>query len=187
MAMDVPALRTEQLTLRALCAADLEPFAAMLANPEVVRHLGSGLTRTRGETWDIMAGMLGQWALRGYGMFAVEERASGRFVGRAGILHPFTWPEPELAYAFDRPFWGRGYATEVSRAVLDWAWDGSGPALLSGSARLISYVRPANAASVKVLVKLGAVLLEELTLFGGPAQVWEHRPPAGGPPSYQRS
>jgi RimJ/RimL family protein N-acetyltransferase len=170
--MDIPIVMTERLMLRALRAADLDRFAAMMANPEVVRHLGTGQVRSPAETWDGMAMMLGQWALRGYGMFAIEERASGRFVGRAGVLHPYAWAEPELAYGLDRPFWGMGYATEVARAVRDWAFAGFAPP------RLISYVRPANAGSVRVLEKLGARLVDEAMMLGAPAQVWEHRPPA---------
>ena len=170
----IPVLRTPRLTLRALAARDLDAFAAMHADPEVVRHLGTGQTRTREETWTAMAGMLGQWALRGYGMFAVEETASGRFAGRAGILHPYAWPEPELAYGLDRPFWGQGLATEAALALRDWAF------ATQGFARMISYVRPANAGSVKVLQKLGATLAGEQTMLGAPAQVWHHAPPAAG-------
>lgn len=166
----IPTLRTPRLTLRALAAADLDAFAAMQADPEVMRHLGNGGTRTREETWDGMARMLGQWPLRGYGMFALEETATGRFAGRAGILHPYSWPEPELAYGLDRPFWGQGLATEAARALLGWAF---GPLGLS---RLISYVRPANAGSVAVLRKLGATREAELELLGGPAQLWVHTP-----------
>src|ERR1700722_14615709 len=114
--IEIPTLRTERLVLRALRADDLEPFAAMHANPEVVRHLGSGRTRSREETWDAMARSLGQWALRGYGMFAVEDAATGRFVGRTGILHSLEWPEAELAYGLDQPYWGRGLATESAMA-----------------------------------------------------------------------
>jgi RimJ/RimL family protein N-acetyltransferase len=163
-------LTTARLRLRALAAADLDAFAAMHADPEVMRHLGSGVTRTREETWTAMAAMLGQWALRGWGMFAVEERASGRFAGRAGLLHPYAWPEPELAYGLDRPFWGRGYATEAAAALRAWAFDAF------GFPRLISYVRPANAASIAVLRKLGAARVDTIDLLGGPAELWEHRP-----------
>ncbi len=165
----IPTLSTARLILRPLAEADLDPFAAMHADPAVVRHLGTGETRSRAETWDQMARMLGQWPLRGYGMFAVEERSSGRFAGRAGLLHPYTWPAPELAYGFASEFWGKGYATECGRLLLDWAWG-------LGLERLISFVRPANAGSVGVLRKLGAVLVEEREMLGAPAQVWEHRP-----------
>jgi len=168
----IPTLATPRLTLRALEAGDLDAFAAMQSDAEVMRHLSTGQTRSREETWDLMARMLGQWPLRGYGMFAVVETASGRWIGRAGLLHPYTWPGPELAYGFDRPFWGLGYATEVSRALLDWAWRDIRPA------RLISYVRPANAGSVGVLRKLGARFVEESEMLGKPAQLWEHPRPA---------
>lgn len=169
----IPVLRTPRLTLRALTAADLDGFAAMHADPEVVRHLGTGATRTREETWATMAGILGQWPLRGYGMFAVEETATGRFAGRAGILHPYAWPEPELAYGLDRPFWGQGLATEAARALRDWAF------ATHDFPRLISYVRPANAGSIGVLRKLGATLAGEQMMLGAPAQIWHHPRPAG--------
>ena len=168
---DIPVLRTQRLILRPLAAADLDGFAAMHADPAVVRHLGTGATRSREETWDMMARMLGQWPLRGYGMFAVEEAATGRFAGRAGLLHPLTWPAPELAYGFDAPFWGKGYATEAARALLGWAWEEK------RLDRLVSFVRPDNAGSVGVLRKLGARLVTEQEMLGAPAQVWEHLPP----------
>ena len=166
----IPTLRTRRLVLRALRADDLEPFAAMNADPEVMRYLGSGRARTRGETWDMMARMLGQWGLRGYGMFAVEDAASGRFAGRSGILHTLEWPEPELAYGLDRPFWGQGLATESAVAIRDWAFSTLGLKLLA------SFVRPDNAGSIGVLRKLGAVRTGTFTLLGGDAERWEHLP-----------
>ena len=117
-----------------------------------------------------MARSLGQWALRGYGMFAVEDAATGRFVGRTGILHSLEWPEAELAYGLDQPYWGRGLATESAMAVRDWAFRERGMTLLA------SFVRPDNAGSIAVLRRLGAVKTSELTLLGGPAERWEHRP-----------
>ncbi len=170
---DIPTLHTPRLTLRALAATDLDAFAAFQADPEVMRHLGAGGVRSREDTWDLMARLLGQWPLRGYGMFAVEETATGRFAGRAGLLHPYTWPGPELAYGLGRDFWGRGYATEIGRAVLDWSWT---TLRLTG---LISYVRPGNIGSLGVLRKLGAHLIEERDMLGSSAQLWEHRPPGG--------
>ncbi len=166
--VSIPVLRTARLTLRALRPGDLDGFAAMHADPLVTRHLGTGATRTREETWTAMATMLGQWPLRGYGMFAVEETASGRFAGRAGILHPYAWPEPELAYGLDRPFWGQGLATEAALALRDWAF------ATQDFPTMISYVRPANTGSVRVLEKLGAVLEGEQTMLGAPAQLWRH-------------
>ena len=168
----IPTLRTPRLVLRAMCADDQAPFAAMNANPEVMRYLGSGKTRTEAETWDMMARMLGQWGLRGYGMFALEY--SGRFIGRSGILHALDWPEPELAYGVDQPYWGQGLATESAIAIRDWAFSNLDLPLLA------SFVRPDNAGSIGVLRKLGAVRTNTLTLLGGPAERWEHRPDGAG-------
>ena len=170
MLIEIPTLRTRRLVLRGMRADDLEPFAAMNANPEVMRYLGSGRPQTAEETWDLMARMLGQWGLRGYGFFAVEDAASGRFIGRSGILHTLAWPEPELAYGLDRPFWGQGLATESAVAIRDWAFSEVGLPLLA------SFVRPDNAGSIGVLRKLGAVRTGTLTLLGGDAERWEHRP-----------
>jgi RimJ/RimL family protein N-acetyltransferase len=172
MTAAIPTLLTPRLTLRALRAEDLDAFAAMHANPEVMKTLGTGVTRTRAETWDIMARMLGQWALRGYGMFAVVENASGRFIGRAGILHPYEWEGPELAYGLDQPYWGRGYATEAANIVHRWAF------IQMQMPSLVSYVLPGNQGSRNVLEKLGASCEGMTTLFGTvEAELWQHRTP----------
>ena len=172
--IEVPTLTTPRLILRALRADDLDAFAAMNANPEVMRYLGTGQTRTRAETWDMMARMLGQWALLGYGVFAVVEAASDRFIGRSGILHPLTWPEPELAYGLDQPYWAKGYATESAIAIRDWAF------ATLGFSRLASFIRPDNAASAALLRRMGAVRTGVITLLGGEAERWEHAPDGTG-------
>jgi RimJ/RimL family protein N-acetyltransferase len=172
--IEIPTLRTRRLVLRGLRADDLEPFAAMNADPEVTRYLGTGQTRTREQTWDAMARMLGQWGLRGYGVFALEDAATGRFVGRSGVLHSLDWPEPELAFGLDRPFWGQGLATESAVAIRDWVFSAFGLKLLA------SFVRPDNAASIGVLRKLGAVRTGTITLLGADAERWEHHPDGAG-------
>jgi len=168
----IPTLLTPRLTLRALRADDLDAFAAMQANPEVMKTLGTGMTRSRAETWDAMARMLGQWALRGYGMFAIADSTTGRFMGRAGILHPYDWEEPELAYGLDQPFWGRGYATEAAVILHRWAF------LQMHLTSLVSYVMPSNTASRRVLEKLGAGCTGRVMLMGTvEAERWQHRTP----------
>lgn len=172
MSTPIPTLLTPRLTLRGLRAEDLDAFAAMQANPAVMKTLGTGVVRSRAETWDMMARMLGQWALRGYGMFAIVENGSGRFIGRAGILHPYEWEEPELAYGLDEPFWGRGYATEAGTILHRWAF------LQMQLTHLASYVVPSNTASRNVLEKLGATCTGRMLLMGTvEAERWVHRSP----------
>jgi RimJ/RimL family protein N-acetyltransferase len=172
--IEIPELRTTRLRLRGFRASDLDAFAAMQANAEVMRYIGAGGARTREQTWRAMAEQIGQWGLRGYGMFALED-AMGRFVGRAGILHPPEWPEPEIAYSLDRPFWGIGLATESVMKIRDWAFASF------GFPRLASFISPDNIASIKVAKSVGAVFESTTDIAGGPAQHWVHYPPGSGP------
>ncbi len=163
---EIPTLATDRLTLRAFHDADLDAVAAMQANPEVRRFLGGNLL-TRAESWSLMERVLGQWALRGYGMFAIE--VGGHCAGWAGVLHPLEWPEPELAYSLDQPFWGRGIATEAVGAARTWAF-----ARLD-VARLASFIMPGNVRSARVAQKLGAVRDGTTTIRGFAVDWWVHR------------
>ncbi len=169
--MDVPTLRTDRLILRGIRASDWDDYAAMNADPAVRQWLG-GTPLTRDQTWAQMESALGQWALRGYGLFAVE--SEGRFAGRVGILHPADWPEPELAWTFAAAFWGHGFATEAAAAVLRWAF-----AHLSRD-RLVSYILPRNLRSQRVAAKLGAVRGEQIALRDFVSDVWVHPAPGHG-------
>lgn len=162
-------LETERLRLRLPEARDLEPLAAMLADPAVTRFLG-GETADRDQSWRHLAFLLGHWWLRGYGLFMVEEKASGCFVGRVGLLEPEGWPDTEVAWTVARPFWGKGYAGEAARAVLGWAM---------GTLRRpppISLIDPDNRQSARVAEKLGARIEGQAKLNGALVDVWRHRP-----------
>ena len=150
-AFEIPTLTTDRLRLREFRAGDLDAYAAMRANPEVVRYLGTGRTSTPVEVWRTMATFLGQWALRGYGVWGCEKIDGGAFIGAVGIFHPFDWPEPEIIYSLDRPFWRQGFATEAGRAARNWLFEHF-PLV-----RVASFIRPDNFASKRVAERLGAV------------------------------
>jgi RimJ/RimL family protein N-acetyltransferase len=147
--IDIPSIPTERLVLRAFDASDLDSFAKMNADPEVVAFLGNGQTVDRQESWKIMAWLLGHWQLRGFGPWAVEERETRRFVGRVGLFYPEGWPGIEISYVLARSAWGKGYATEGARAAMSHAFE------KLKIPRLISLIHPANRSSVKVAEKLG--------------------------------
>ena len=123
-AHDAPILTTERLLLRAWRASDFEPFADMMADDQVAEFLTvDRRPPDRAMTWRTMAALIGHWRLRGYGLFVVEERATGAFVGRIGPWRPEGWPGFEIGWGLARPYWGKGYAVEAARAAGDWAFE----------------------------------------------------------------
>ena len=138
--------------------ADLDAFAAMSADPEVMRFLGG--TADREHAWRGIAMFVGHWVLRGYGLWAVERRCDGRLLGRVGLWQPEGWPGLELGWALCRQAWGRGYAQETARAAMGWAW-----AVLDAR-RLISLIDPRNELSVRVAQRLGMRPAGECELDG---------------------
>ncbi|HLE88461.1 MAG TPA: GNAT family N-acetyltransferase [Candidatus Limnocylindria bacterium] len=156
----IPTLETSRLTLRPFREADVAPFWELSQDQEVVRYVNDGRLPTPQETWRAIAGWIGHWALRDYGQWAIEERDSGRLIGRAGIINPAEWPGPEVGYLLGRAWWGHGYATEAARAAIGWGFR------VIGFEELISLIDPANTASVAVAVRLGETLRDETDLLG---------------------
>ncbi|MFF5482035.1 GNAT family N-acetyltransferase [Streptomyces sp. NPDC012935] len=117
-------LRTDRLTLRRWRDSDLEPWAAMNADPEVREHLGDLLTREQSDA--SVTRFLAEFDQRGYGWWAVEVRATGEFIGFAGLDlvdddMPFTGVE--IGWRLARSAWGQGYATEAALKVLAYGFD----------------------------------------------------------------
>jgi RimJ/RimL family protein N-acetyltransferase len=165
---EIPTLTTDRLRLRAFQASDLDAYAAMQAKPEVMRYLVTGRTSTRAEVWRTMATFLGQWALRGYGMWSCIKIDDGAFVGSVGIFDPLDWPEPEIAYSLDQPFWRQGFATEAATAARDWFF------AHFPLRRVASFIRPDNHASKRVAERLDAVCEGTVELRGSSYEHWVH-------------
>jgi RimJ/RimL family protein N-acetyltransferase len=152
-------LETERLVLRMLRESDLDAYAEMCADAEVMRYLGTGTTFTRSEAWRNMAMMIGHWQLRGYGMWAVEERG-GPLIGRIGLWRPEGWPGLEVGWMLRRASWGHGYATEGGRAALGHAF------AVMRCAHLVSLIHPENRASIRVAERLGERLEGQTQIVG---------------------
>ena len=159
-------LETRRLLLRMFRESDLDAYAAMCGDPEVMRYLGDGYPLTRAESWRNMALVLGHWQLRGYGLWAVEERATGLLAGRVGCWQPEGWPGMEIGWALRREFWGRGYATEAAQTVMADAFS------RLRQTRLISLIHPENEASIAVAERLGMSRERHTEVMGHPALVY---------------
>jgi RimJ/RimL family protein N-acetyltransferase len=173
-------LQTDRLILRRLRESDFDAYAEMLADPEVVRYIGDGQPVSRPLAWRNLAMMVGHWSLRGYGMWAAEERSSGALVGRIGFWQPEGWPGFELGWMLRRAYWRRGYATEGARAALQFAFT------QLAQPQVISLIHPENAASIRVAQRLGERLIGPTELLGKTVMVfqisreeWESAAPHG--------
>ena len=165
---EIPTVRTERLLLRAFRDDDLDAFAAMCADPDVMRYIGAGDTVDRNAAWRTMAGFNGHWSLRGFGMWAIERLSDGALIGRVGLHHPPYWPALEAGWVLARDAWGHGYAKEGAAATLAHA------RRALPAQRLVSYIQPGNERSVRVAQALGAVFDGQADLLGTPVQVYVH-------------
>jgi RimJ/RimL family protein N-acetyltransferase len=152
--------------LRPLEESDLDDFTEMMLLPEVRRSLRLERTYSRSDAWRSMALWRGQWELRGCGQWALVERSTGAFVGRAGLHHPEApdWPGMEVGWVLRPDHWGKGYATEAGDRSVIYAFE----TLLVDE--LFSVILPENIRSQAVAQRLGLTLVDERALSSYPAE-----------------
>jgi RimJ/RimL family protein N-acetyltransferase len=169
--LDGPVLETERLKLRPWREADIAPNTAMLADPASGRFItadGKPVTDAWAG-WRNAAIMTGHWTLHGVGMFVVEEKSNGEFVGRVGPWFPPSWPGFEVGWGIAAEFRGKGYAVEAARASIDWAFASF------ELDQIIHCIDRENTASQGVARRLGAEIEREMDLFGKVADLWVTR------------
>jgi len=172
--LDFRRVESERLTLRVPEVGDYRDYCALLADPEAFRWSDRG-PMTGEEVWSRLLRQAGHWALMGYGVFAVEEKATGCIIGEVGFgdfrrgLGPKFDSAPEGGWTIAAGARGHGYATEAVQAALRWL------DVRLGSRRTVCMIHAGNKASLRVAYKLGyrafaeadyhdyrAVLLERL-------------------------
>jgi RimJ/RimL family protein N-acetyltransferase len=169
--LDGPVLETERLKLRPWREADIALNTAMLADPASGRFItadGKPVTDAWAG-WRNAAIMSGHWMLHGVGMFVVEEKSTGAFVGRVGPWFPPGWPGFEVGWGIAAEFRGNGYAVEAARASIDWAFASF------ELDQIIHCIDRENTASQGVARRLGAEIEREMDLFGKVADLWVTR------------
>jgi RimJ/RimL family protein N-acetyltransferase len=138
---------------------DVAPMSAINADPEVMRWIGDGSVRDEEQTRAAIQTWEGQWDRLGFGLFALELRASGELIGFTGLAVPEFLPEVmpavEIGWRLGRPFWERGLATEAARAALRLGL------IDLGLERIISIAQVGDDASERIMGKLGMRLARE--------------------------
>jgi RimJ/RimL family protein N-acetyltransferase len=154
--MDQPTIETDRLTLRPFTDEDTERYWEILTTPEVSAALYVSDGFTREQAWGQMTSWRGQFAMRGTGQWAVEEKATGRMIGRAGTHRPERpdWPGVEIGWVLDPDRWGNGFATEAGRASVQWAF------AHHDVGEVFSVILPENTPSAAVARRLGFTVIE---------------------------
>ena len=151
---EIPVLETERLVLRAFNEeTDFEAYAKFYES-DVTRYYGGPLARE--QSWRTIASMMGHWILRGYGPWAVEEKATGDFCGIVGLYNPEGWPEREITWAIIEPKQRRGFAKEAAERAKAYALT------QLGWKTIASCIAVDNAGSIKLAEKMGATLHDRL-------------------------
>jgi [ribosomal protein S5]-alanine N-acetyltransferase len=179
----VTRIETPRLIIRTLEAGDAEAWLAMVNDPAVTRFLPPRPPSTMETFQESLERRQAMERKIGYAMWAVDDKATGTFIGQCGIrlIEEDGGPETELAYHYTRSSWNRGYGTEAAIAVLA---HGLGPL---GVDRIMAVVVPENTGSVRILEKAGMRYegqgnyfgLEDLKKYAAERAWWT--PPPGRP------
>ena len=149
-------LETPRLRLRRWRREDLETLVRWQEDPELMRHMGR-LSFTPAESQAHFDRYERHWADHGFGLWAAEHKETGALVGRVGVAYHRLWPaDPEVGWLVDVPWQGHGLATEAGSACVDYAFGEL------GFSQVVSICTPENAASRRVMEKLGFRQWQEL-------------------------
>ena len=159
-------IETERLLLRRFAPADVDDFVALQTDPEVSRYIQVAQPFGRQQAGERIQADEAEWRERGRRMLAIEERASGRFVGRVTLHDWEQFGETEVGWALRGDARGRGFATEAARAYASWGFRNFAVPYLT------AMIRPDNARSIAVAARLGMTELRTDVLSGNPVVVY---------------
>ena len=173
-----PVIETERLVLRPPQGEDFGGFCELMTDEASARFIG-GLQPPE-TVWRTLCLISGAWTIRGFSMFSVIEKASGRWIGRLGPWQPEGWPGTEVGWGLLASAQGKGYAIEGASAAMDYAVD------ILGWSEIIHCIDEKNAPSIKVAERLGSRFLRkaaapppfkemEWDVYGQTADAWRAR------------
>lgn len=145
-------LETKRLALKKHELSDFDNLLVLCSDPDVMRYIGDGSVHTEKEVKEFLNIAIPYQEKYGIGFCMAYEKDSGNFIGQAGLFHVGyidTQPEIEIAYRLRKQYWGKGYATELVKALIQWGFQH-----LSVD-KLIAAADPENIGSQNVLKKAG--------------------------------
>ncbi len=162
----IPTLETDRLRLRAWTLDDADDLAPVFTKEAGGEFIGG--TEGYYRAWRVVAMEVGHWALRGYGVWALEAKDDGRFIGFCGPWFPGDFPEPDLGWALRIEERGKGFATEAATAARKYLYTerAFGP--------LASIIAPDNTGSIGVAKRLGCTRERAFTIIGKTVEIWRH-------------
>jgi len=157
---EIPSLRTSRLFLRPLQPEDAEVLQSIYQSEGVLRYFPNTIPPPLEKVQRFIRGQAEHWEKHGYGNWGVLPDGGQVIIGWAGLQYLPELDETEVGFLLDRPWWGRGYATEAAQASIKFGFDDF------GLDHIIALVHPENLASHRVIDKCGLVYRETLPLWG---------------------
>jgi RimJ/RimL family protein N-acetyltransferase len=162
-----PVLSSDRIILRGWQDIDFCPYAKLVSNPDLMRFIGGGVMNEE-EARKEFDTMRRQWSERQIGIFVIVDKSSGEFCGFNGLFESPLLDEPELCWSLSANSHGKGYASEATTMVRDWALR------VRKIAPLMSLVHPENFASKRVAERVGAIVECHSKWMGQPRLVYRH-------------
>ena len=159
MISQVPTLKTERLILRPPCADDYAIYKKFYRDESASKTYGGPLSDF--QSWKKLAADLGHWHLKGFGMWSIDERQTGNMIGGCGLVWPEAYPRSELTWWVIPAARRKGYASEASKAVIQFAYQ-----ILKWE-KVETHMNDENHAARNLTLKLGGVKIERATFPDG--------------------
>ncbi len=158
--MQIPILKTDRLTLRGFTNQDVDALYDVLREREVHRYFPRTEPPSRERVEQIIVGQLAHWQEHRCGWWAVLSRESQQMLGWCGLRFLQEFDEIEVAYCLGKPYWGQGLATEGAQAAVQFGFESLGRECI------LAFAHVENAASQRVILKLGMSFVQQLNVWG---------------------
>jgi len=160
MNLKYPSLQTSRLTLRPLQPDDTGVLYRIYQSEGVLRYFPNPIPPPMDKVQKFITGQQTHWEIHAYGNWGVVPVGEEEIIGWAGLQYLLELDETEVGFLLDRPYWGKGYATEAAQASLQFGFEHF------SLDHIIALVHPENLASQRVVEKCGMVILNTISLWG---------------------